>query len=304
MEDVIQLIRSGRNFDAITRIVRSCYERRRSVSRRAWREFATCEARVPELLSFAHRCKMTRRSFEKPRGYAGDAVMLDHIYGTGECRLAPHPASTDGQVYAYTVNAPAPAAVRYRRQVLARLVDEAAARCGDGEASVVSIACGHLREADLSQAVQARKLKAFLAFDQDVDSLSVVDTDYSMLGVETRHGSVRQIIGERLRLPKCDLIYAAGLYDYLDDTVAMRLLQIMVEALNPGGRVLVANFVPNVPDVGYMEAYMDWWLTYRDMEQVTGLFEAIPAELRGPIESFFDADFNIAFAVMEKAGGR
>ena len=193
--------------------------------------------------------------------------------------------------------------MRYRRQVLARLIDEAAARRGDGQASVVSIACGHLREADLSRAVPARKQKAFLAIDQDVDSLSVVDTDYVVPGVETRHGSLRQIIGERLHLPKCDLIYAAGLYDYLDDKVAMRLLQIMVEALNPGGRVLVANFVPNVPDVGYMEAFMDWWLTYRDMEQVTQLFEAIPAESRGPIESFFDPGFNIAFAVMENVGG-
>ena len=247
---------------------------------------------------------MTRRSFEKPRGYAGDAVMLDHIYGTGEGRLAPHPASTDGQVYAYTLNAPAPAAVRFRRQVLARLIDEAAERRGEGKAVVVSIACGHLREADLSRAVQAGKLRSFLAIDQDVESLNVVDTDYGLLHVETRHGSVRQVIGDRIHLPRCDLIYAAGLYDYLDDKVAMRLLQIMVAALNPGGRVLVANFVPNVPDVGYMEAFMDWWLTYRDMQQVTQLFDALPPEVRGPIDSFFDPDFNIAFAVMEKAGGR
>jgi hypothetical protein len=90
----------------------------------------------------------------------------------------------------------------------------------------------------------------------------------------------------------------------LDDKVGIRLLQLMVEALKPGGRVLVANFVPNVPDVGYMEAYMDWWLTYRDLDQVTQLFDAIPVESRGPIESFFDPDFNIAFAVMQKAGGR
>ncbi len=304
MQDIIELIRDGRNLDAMTRIVYSCYERRRAVSRRAWLEYATKKARDPEILSYVHRCKMTRRSFEKPRGYAGDAVMLDHIYGTGEGRLAPHPATTDGQVYAYTVNAPAPKAVRFRRQVLGRLIDETAERVGPGQACVVSIACGHLREADLSKAVQERKVRHFVAIDQDTDSLALVDNEYSSLGVETRHGSVRQIIGDRLHLPKCDLIYAAGLYDYLDDKVAMRLLQIMVDALNPGGRVLVANFVPNVPDVGYMEAFMDWWLIYRDMDQVTALFEALPVTSRGPIENFFDPGFNIAFAVMEKAGGR
>lgn len=111
---------------------------------------------------------------------------------------------------------------------------------------------------------------------------------------------IRKIARLAPALAEIDLIYAAGLYDYLDDKVAMRLLRIMVEALNPGGRVLVANFVPNVPDVGYV----DWWFTYRDIDQVTGLFEAIPAVVRGPIENFFDPDFNSAFAVIEKAGGR
>lgn len=300
MQEVIQLIRDGRNFDAMQRIVGSSYERRRSVSRRAWREFALHKARDPEILSFVHRCQMTRRSYEKPRGYAGDAVMLDHIYGTGEGRLAPHPATIDGQVYAYTVNAPAPSAVRFRRETLARLIDETAVRCGAGNASVVSIACGHLREADLSVAVREGRIGRFLAIDQDEASLEVVQADYASAGIEARHGSVRQILGERLRLPKCDLVYAAGLYDYLDDKVASRLLQIMVEALNPGGRVLVANFVPNVPDVGYMEAFMDWWLIYRDMEQVTGLFDVLEPGSRGAMETFFDPGFNVAFAVMEK----
>lgn len=300
MNNVLDLIRSGRNLDAMQRIVHDCYERRRAVSRRSWRDYAITKARVPELLPYVHRCKMTQRSFEKPRGYAGDAVMLDHIYGTGEGRLAPHPASTDGQIYAYTVNAPAPAAVRYRCEVLARLIDKTAARLGPGNSSVVSIACGHLREADLSLAFQSGKLGKFLAIDQDDESLSVVDAEYGTQGVEARHGSVRQIISERLYLPKCDLIYAAGLYDYLDDKVAIRLLQLMFEALDPGGRVLVANFVPNVPDVGYMEAFMDWWLIYRDMEQVTELFDALPATGRGEIETFFDPGMNIAFAVLEK----
>lgn len=102
----------------MTNIVRSCYERRRSTSRRVWRQYAIEKARHPEILL----CSSLQD--DKPRGYAGDAVMLDHIYGTGEGRLALHPATTDGQIYAYTVNAPAPTAVRFRRATLARLIDE------------------------------------------------------------------------------------------------------------------------------------------------------------------------------------
>ena len=76
MEDVIQFIRTGRNLEAMTQIVHACYERRRSISRRAWTQYATEKARDPEILNYVHRCKMTRRSFERPRGYPGDAVML------------------------------------------------------------------------------------------------------------------------------------------------------------------------------------------------------------------------------------
>lgn len=300
MQDTTKLIRRGLHQAAIRKLVQDSLALRRSVSPRAWREHAVPSIREPELVSFAHRCHMTRRSYEKPRGYSGDAVVLDHIYGTGEGRMAPHPASPEGQVYAYTVNAPAPAAVRYRREVLARLIDEAAERCGAGRATVVSFACGHLREAELSVAIREHRLGHLLAMDQDEASLEVVRQDYGTYGVDTRLASVKHILSGRQRLPRCDLIYAAGLYDYLDDRLGARLLEIMTSALNPRGKVLVANFLPNIPDAGYMEAFMDWWLVYRDMDAVLELFKTLPPEMRGRIETFFDPGFNIAFAVMER----
>ena len=44
------------------------------------------------------------------------------------------------------------------------------------------------------------------------------------------------------------------------------------------------------------------WLIYRDMDQVTQLFSAFLAEVRGSHETFFDPDFNITIAAMEKRG--
>jgi len=61
-EDLLRLIRSGRNLEAMTNIVRSCYERRRSTSRRVWRQYAIEKARHPEILNYVHRCKMTSRA--------------------------------------------------------------------------------------------------------------------------------------------------------------------------------------------------------------------------------------------------
>ncbi|MBL8376744.1 MAG: class I SAM-dependent methyltransferase [Burkholderiales bacterium] len=295
-----ELFRNGQTLEAMNHIVRSCFEERSALPRKVWRDDVAASARDPEILNYVHRCRMTRRAFEKPRGYGCDAVTLDLVYGTGEGRNAPHPATQAGQVYSYTVNSPAPRAVRFRRQTLARLIDETVARTGDGRAQIVSIACGHAREVELSRAMQARRAGGFLAIDQDVESIAVVESEYGPFGVEARHGTVRQIVGDLLPLPPADLIYAAGLYEYLNDSTAIELLQRMVDALKPGGRVMIANFVPDVPDAGYMEAFMDCWLEYRDLTQLVSLFDPIPASSRGPIETLFDPDCNIAFAVMQK----
>jgi hypothetical protein len=76
---------------------------------------------------------------------------------------------------------------------------------------------------------------------------------------------------------KFDLIYAAGLYDYLDDVTGTQLLETLACIINPGGRLLIANFMPNLSSSGYMEAAMDWWLVYRTSEHLLSLAAKLPA---------------------------
>lgn len=54
----------------------------------------------------------------------------------------------------------------------------------------------------------------------------------------------------------------------------------MFDMLRSGGRLLLANFPPALADIGYMEACMDWWLIYRDENDMRALFDDIdPAEI-------------------------
>jgi hypothetical protein len=69
----------------------------------------------------------TAWSYRKPRGYPGDAQLLDFIYGSDNIRCDLAAASDCGRaIYRYTRDAPAPAAVRERRNILTALVDRIA----------------------------------------------------------------------------------------------------------------------------------------------------------------------------------
>jgi SAM-dependent methyltransferase len=245
-------------------------------------------------------CPLTRRSNEKPRGYAGDAELLDHIYGLGVAASAPHPATLAGQVYYYTVNSPACRAVRERREILSREIDKAAAQSAPRGARILSIACGHLREAELSEALRGGRISKFIAADQDEQSLAEAARAYGGFGVETEVATVRSIISKKSVYEDMDLVYAAGLFDYLADPIGRRLVERMFGFLRPGGRLLVANFTPSVPDVGYMESFMDWRLIFRTPDEVRGLCDGLDVDRVSGIDVFEDRAGTIAYATAQK----
>jgi SAM-dependent methyltransferase len=140
---------------------------------------------------------------------------------------------------------------------------------------VLSVACGHLREAQRSRAVLAGRLGECIAFDQDADSLAVVDREQAHHRVRATQGTVRGLLNGTT-LSDFDLIYSAGLYDYLVDSVASRLTAVLYSMLRPGGRLLIANFSPELPDVAYMDVVMDWRLIHRDEARMERLVDQLP----------------------------
>jgi extracellular factor (EF) 3-hydroxypalmitic acid methyl ester biosynthesis protein len=97
-----------------------------------------------------------------------------------------------------------------------------------------------------------------------------------------------------------DFVYAAGLYDYLNDKVSARLLAAMFELVKPGGKVWIANFLPDIADVGFMEAMMDWWLIYRTPEQIKALTAGLPAEQVAGVRAFSETENNVVFLEVQK----
>jgi SAM-dependent methyltransferase len=180
-------------------------------------------------------------------------------------------------------------------------VDETVNRFGPGRVRALSIAAGHLRELELAQRIVDCEHDQLIALDQDMRSVKEVGEAYGRFRVRAMHASVADVLNGSVRLDKLHLVYAAGLLDYLKDDVAARLIRSCLEMLAPGGRLVVANFAPDLPDVGYMEAMMDWWLIYRDESDLRALASAAAkAGLTG--ESLYrDTTGRIVFLEIEKA---
>lgn len=246
-----------------------------------------------------HQDPFTYRAFAKPRGYAGDAVMMDYIYGRGEAGEAAREATPLGRaIFQYMGTRPSAKAVRYRRRLLADLIDRVADR---GGSSVLAIAAGHLREVELSAAVQNGKLQEFVAVDQDESSLSVVAREYAHLGVRAMPGSVRHILAGKAKLGQYDFVYAAGLFDYLNGPTAAALTCRMFELTRPGGLMLIPNFLTGIRDVGYMESFMDWHLVYRNHADMQALAAALPSSAVADCQIFDDSEDTITYLLVAKA---
>lgn len=239
-----------------------------------------------------HEDPHSSRGFHKPRGYPGDAVLLDLIY---ETTPIPEDTTPIGEgVYRWCCDrTTAFAAVRGRRDHLAALIDETARRRPG--ARVLSVACGHLREAARSEALNAGGIRELVAFDQDPRSLAVVRATAAPV-VRPVEGSVSQLLKGKAALGEFDLIYAAGLCDYLPQPVATALTHRLAAMLAPGGTLVLGNF-KELWERGYMEAVMRWHLLYRTEADVAAWGEGL-TDCR--VATYTDAHDVLAYLRVER----
>lgn len=289
---------NGKPSNVVSRLAQNLHELRRDAGLAIWKNLIPIAQNHP-VRSYLLQDPFTKWSFEKPRGYSGDATLLDIYYRHISAKGIISEASELGQlIYEYTSNADSSVAGRERCEILTSYVDETASKNPDAE--ILSIACGHLREAENSKALHSGGIKRWVAIDQDPESLATVHASNPDNAVSPVEGSVRGILGRKYELGEFDLIYASGLYDYLTLPIGVKLMQRCWEMVKPGGKFLFANFSDEIKTDGYMETFMDWPLILRnanDMEEIV-----IRSVDRNTVDLnvFYGANRNIVYAEVTK----
>jgi extracellular factor (EF) 3-hydroxypalmitic acid methyl ester biosynthesis protein len=210
----------------------------------------------------------SRDARTRPAGYAGDARTLDYVYLRDPHTTALTPEAQ--QLFETTTSVAIAGAVRDRCHRLAGHIEDSLR--GRESISVASLACGHARELD-QLSVESLSRVCYWGLDQDPKSIDACKARFNEPHLRFELGSALGILQGRPRIPNCDLVYASGLFDYLDQRIGVMLLKRMFSAVTPGGRLVVANLTPSNDEIGYMEAVMDWWMYYRDEAGMASLAE-------------------------------
>ncbi|WEZ86063.1 class I SAM-dependent methyltransferase (plasmid) [Rhizobium sp. 32-5/1] len=291
---------AGRDLPEMTRwLIGQLHDIRQKAGPDVWQKLIPVIQAHPSA-QVMQQCPFTRWSSEKPRGYSGDAGLIDFIYGHEAAAREVAKATPAGlQIFEYTINAPGPVAVRERRDILTRYVDETAARTAS-DTEILAIAAGHLREAEASTALSKGEIKRWVALDQDPQSIGSIVRQFTGTSVDPVDGSVRGLLTGKHQLGTFDLIYAAGLYDYLTDKVAIKLTQRCFEMLKPSGVFLFANFSDEMSDDGYMESYMNWELLQRSEADMWRIVNASVGADTIDARVWFGTNRNIIYSTIKK----
>jgi extracellular factor (EF) 3-hydroxypalmitic acid methyl ester biosynthesis protein len=224
------------------------------------------------------------RAATKPRGYAGDAALIDLAYD----RIVPEGTTAlAAEMFNHSINFQASEGVRRRRDYAEQRLSQAWAK---GK-RICALACGHLREAD---PLIGEDLGAITVVDQDPLSLDIVRANHGET-INIVEGNVIHYLRAAAKAgEKFDLIYTLGLTDYFDERAMSLLHRLMKASLAPGGEIMLANFLPGHLAIGWMDAVMDWHLIYRDENDM----ERHAAEIGMQARTFRDPTNSIVFCEM------
>ena len=95
-------------------------------------------------------------------------------------------------------------------------------------------------------------------------------------GVQTQKVSVHDLLRhaqqeKTAREEGYDMIYCAGLFDYLSTQTCRALIELWHDWLSPGGLMIIANMNDTKPFRNFIEFILDWQLIYRDSDDMLSL---------------------------------
>lgn len=210
--------------------------------------------------------KETMQGFalKKPHGYPGDFEIMERVY---KKYVSDNEDLENWDNFFHSRGATK--AVRNRKKYFKGILYNLSKSQEVGEISVLNIASGPTRGVyEFLKEASASNIK----FDcVDADNKAI---EYSKDLCEDYLDKIRFYEKNVFRFSldkKYDLVWSAGLFDYLNDKEFKFLTQRICSLAKGDGEAIIGNFSNKNPTKPYMEVVHDWILNYRSKKQISGL---------------------------------
>jgi extracellular factor (EF) 3-hydroxypalmitic acid methyl ester biosynthesis protein len=217
------------------------------------------------------------RTFRKPLGYAGDYEMVNMML---------RDPLEGGSMFAKMLNLfflNTPPVVAHRNRItylIEKIKGEIQRVAAEGRpCRVFNLGCGPAKEIqDLLAESDLSNQAKFTLLDFNDETLQHTGKLLDAIRVKNQRTtsvqmikkSVHQILKDAGKpLPDMmpgsyDLVYCAGLFDYLSDRICKKLMSIFYDLVAPGGLLVATNVDAANPSRNWMEYVVEWHLVYRD----------------------------------------
>jgi extracellular factor (EF) 3-hydroxypalmitic acid methyl ester biosynthesis protein len=230
-----------------------------------------------EIFPYFMRSRFAERAYYKPSGYAGDHVMMEMIYANqpdGDGKLG---RLMDG----WCLDSSAARAVRGRREFLKKQLETLCGKKSENREAIriMNLACGSNRELFdfLADCAYTEKISA-LCIDADPRALEYthryINTFAHKASVKLMNDNVVHWAIGRVRhnFGLQDIIYSAGLTDYLDDRILAALINRSYECLEEEGTLIIGNFGYENNNKAFLDYILQWRLTHRSEDDLLRIF--------------------------------
>lgn len=255
--------------------------------------------------TWIYKSAIVKRAFEKPLGYPGDYKMLEIVYDN-------KPISTLlGEYFDNNfLKSPYAVTVRIRKDRLKELLLNFINEPKLGKINILNIACGSCREIrELLPSIKINNPIVFSCLDWDGEALKFSEDTLSQVAPRNARfkfikKDVMNIIKDEnvsQSLGKQSLVYSIGLIDYLPDRVLKKLIWILYQLLEKGGKLILTHknkektFPPLPPDW-----FCDWKFVARNKEEVRKLFYSCGISDFSLFESSDDFEFIYYFTLIKR----
>lgn len=204
----------------------------------------------------------------KPYGYTGDFEIIDRMY---TMRVSTNPSLTRWDMFYHDQSSPR--AVRNRAIMFGEYISATVERlsAGGAVAKVLDVASGPAR--DVAWWLDANPTANAEIECVEKDPRAIVYAK-SIIDRTARGHRVQFIQRDVLHYrtdKRFDLIWSAGLFDYLSDRLFVRLLRRLISMLAPGGMLAVGNFSSRNTSRNWMELFGEWYMGHRDGDELSRL---------------------------------